>query len=389
MVKRLVLAITLVILKNLRLDILFNLGDPKLHRATTWSILRREVIATIRCLLSLVILCFGLGLGEGISSVHPTMLIFFFVSLLSYYFEGLFVWTHQFSVTWLPDPLVDEFHALMYLFVISIWPLNNAINIFLNLLARFQNYLLIIDDRTSLTSLILRSWHLFLYIELVLQIELYDFLFILVNNTCLVLHNLILFLNEFAHRVDLLHFLICVDLPQLLSLLDIIEQFFSEILPLLVFSLEFTDLLGVPLIELFEIIYMTIHRFYLLIKRPNFLLICVVLLILGHVITLSVLLNLICQILILTLQLFDLVVEAFNFILMIKHCRVHFFVHLFHFSNFICVVSHFLFELNKLDILLYDLLLLVLNKVWASLGLLIGHVTILDEELCIAELKID
>lgn len=75
--------------------------------------------------------------------------------------------------------------------------------------------------------------------------------------------------------------------------------------------------------------------------------------------------------------------------LMIKVTRVHFFVNLFHFSDFVCVVSHFLFELNKLDILLYDLLLLILNKEWAPLNLLFGHVTILDEELCITELKID
>ena len=222
-----------------------------------------------------------------------------------------------------------------------------------------------------------------------MHIKLHDFLFILVNDSGFVLHNLILLLNEFAHRIDLLHFLICVDFPHLLPLLDIVEQFFCEILPFLIFVLELTDLLGVPLVKLFQIINMTIHRLYLLIKRANFLFICVVLLILGHVVIFSVLRNLRAQILILTLQLFDLVVEAFYFILMIKIARVHLFVNLFHFSYFICVVGHFLFELNKLDILLNDLLLLVLHMVRAPLNLLFGHVTILDEELCITELKID
>lgn len=348
-------------------------------------ILRRKVITTIRCLFA-IILSLALRLCISIGSL-PSLRIL--VSLLAYYFEGLFVWAHQFYVIWLPEPLVDEFHALVHLPVILVWPLNNAINIFLHFLARFQKYLLIIDDWTTLASLILGCWDLFLHVEYRSHVKLHDFLFVLVNNSCLILHNLILFLNKFTHRINLLHFLICVNFPHLLSLLDIIEQFLSEILPFLIFILKFTDLLGVPLVKLFEVIYMTIHWLYLLIKRPNLLFICVVFLILGHVIIFSVLCNLSAQIFILALQLFDLVVETLNFILMIKITRIHLFVHCFHFSYFICVVGHFLFELNKLDILLYDLLLLVLHVTWTPLNLLFGHVTILDEELCITELKID
>lgn len=142
-IKRLVVGISWSIkLKDLRLDVLFNLGYLKLESllalTTTWSILRREVITT-RCFFSIILRLGRLWLNEGVSSLHPTMLLLKYIMfLLAYYFKGLFVWAHQFGVTWLTDPLVDKLHTLMHLLVISVRPLNNTINIFFNLLARFQ-----------------------------------------------------------------------------------------------------------------------------------------------------------------------------------------------------------------------------------------------------------
>lgn len=75
--------------------------------------------------------------------------------------------------------------------------------------------------------------------------------------------------------------------------------------------------------------------------------------------------------------------------LMIVVTWIHLLVNLFHFSNFICIVSHLLFEFNKLDILLYDLLLLVLDQLLTSLNLLFWHMAILDKKLCVAKLEIN
>ena len=133
---------------------------------------------------------------------------------------------------------------------------------------------------------------------------------------------------------------------------------------------------------------MTVHRLYLLTERGNLLFICVVLLILCHVISCTILCNLDSQIFILSLKLLDLVVEAFNFILVFLVAWVHLFINLLQLSNFIGVIGLILLELNKLNILLHDLLLLVLNKCMTPFNLLFRHVTELDEELCLVDLKI-